>query len=314
MNEIKLDNSKTSLFRSCRRKFLLSEVLGYKSNFGSTALRYGSTWHAMLEGYYKHILENGWDDSPKAIAAGVELGKKKWDKESEGKIFVDDYKTFDNCCDCFLRYLSFFADDQSFVKIIGTEKKFECPIIPESAEEEAKLKLLPPIIFTGRMDLQLTMSDANWICDFKTTGANLDTQAYRLNRSGQMMGYTYAAKRVLEYPSDGCIVSIAYVYSKKSEKTGEYGKLSSDFRRVPMIFTPYDLIEWKRSFITTCTDIVKCTEENNFGMDSEFVVDFDSCYQYGTCSYCRLCEQNRPVDELNFEGYHIDFWDVLEEE
>lgn len=308
MDILRLDNSKASMFRTCRRKFYLSEILDWKSNYGSTALRYGSTWHAILEGYYEHILTHGWGESANALAKGIEKGKEEWIKESEGKIFNDDYRTFDACCESFLRYLSFFANDFEFVKIIGTEKKFECPIIPESLEEEAKLKLLPPVIFTGKIDLQLMMSDGNWIQDHKTTGANIDQQAFRLNRSGQLLGYSYASNKVFDFVVTGCLVGMHYLSARKSTKTGDYGSLSVDFRRIPMIFNSGDMKEWKRSFIDTCLDVYRCMEENNF------VMNFDSCYQYGPCSYTRICEQHKPINEVNFEGYHIEHWDVLQDD
>lgn len=308
METLYLDNSKAKMFRTCKRKFLLSELLDWKSNYGSTALRYGSTWHAILEGYYEHILLKGWSESANALAKGVEAGKLKWQKETEGKIYDDDYRTFDACCESFLRYLSFFANDFEYVKIVGTEKKFECPIIPESLEEEAKLKLLPTIIFTGKIDLQLMMADGYWIQDHKTTGSNIDTQAFRLNRSGQLLGYSYASNKVFDYKVMGCLVGMHYLSAKKSTKTNEYGALSVDFRRIPMIFNSGDLKEWKRSFIDTCIDMVRCES------DGSWVMNFDSCYQYGPCAYTKICEQHRPLDETNFEGYHKEHWDVLEED
>lgn len=308
MDKIILDNTKRATFRNCKRKYYWNDVEGLKPDTGSTALRYGSTWHAFMEGYYTYIANSGWDQKELGISHAMEYGKAKWDKESAKQTFYPDYRTFEACAQAFLQYISFYAQDEQFIKVIATERKFECPILLETEEEKRLYGDLPPITFTGRLDLQLEMNGAKWLTDFKTTGQPLSIQASRLNKSTQLMGYTFAGRRVLDFSPDGCLVSMHYLSSRKSQKTGEYGSLSIDFVRVPQIYNDGDLREWRKSFLDT-------TRELCYSYDhSYWPVNFDSCYQFGACAFTKLCDQNRPLDEVNTDGYHVNFWDVLDED
>jgi len=309
---IVLDNTKRSMFRACKRKYFYSAVNGIQSNYGSTAIRYGVCWHAIMEGYYTWVKKNGWPANTQeqllAMTAGLELGKAKWEKESATKIFNDDYRNFNTAVDAFNEYLIFFADDKNYLKIINTEKKFECPIEAENELQAMLMKGLPPLIFTGRIDLCVEMDHMKWIFDFKTTGWILDQVIAKANRSPQLIGYSYAGDKVLDFKPAGCLCSFAYIGATKSRKTGEYGSVRYDFRRVPQIYTQEDIDSWKLSFIDTCREIYFCMN-NNYWPES-----FDNCYQYGACPYLRLCNQHCAFEDLNLEGFHVEFWDVLDDE
>ena len=307
-----LDNTKRSTYRQCKMKYFLQHLKGLQSDYGSTALRYGSTWHGIQEGFYQWIKINGWPKSQEefilALSAGLELGKVVWDRESEKKQYYDDFKNFNTAVEAFNTYLTFFADDKNYIEVLSTERKFECPIEPENEAEDKMLSKLPPIIFTGKIDLCVKMDHMNWIWDFKTTGWILDQVISKSNRSPQLIGYTYASKHVLDFESSGCLCSFAYIGSSKSKKTGDWGNVRFDFRRVPQLYTEEDIAAWKLSFIDTCVDIKRSMEENLW------TESFDNCYQYGACPYLRLCQQHIPFEELNLEGFHEAFWDVLSEE
>lgn len=312
MDELVLDNSKRNTFRQCKHKYFLQVANGLQSNFGSTALRYGSCWHAIQEGYHSWIAENGWPTDAtevmQAISAGLILGQRVYDKQSIAKEYYDDYKNFNTAVTGFNKYLDYFADDKLYIKIISTETKFSCPIEPESKLEEKILSKLPPLNFTGRIDLCIEMDGMKWIFDFKTTGWYLDKVIQQANRSPQLLGYSYAGKRVLDFDPAGCLCSFAYIGANKSRKTGEYGAIRYDFRRVPQLYTNHDIEQWKISFIDTARDIAFHTKEGYWPQS------FDNCYQYGTCPYLRLCQQKASFEELNLDGYHIDYWDVMDDE
>ena len=311
-NPLILDNTKRSTFRQCKMKYFLQHVKGQQSDFGSTAIRYGTCWHGIQEGYYQWIKENGWPtnatENMQAIAAGLELGKAKWDKESLTKQFFDDYKNFNTAADAFSYYLDEFTGDKEYLTILATETKFECSIEPENEAEDKLLSKLPPIIFTGRIDLTVEMDHLVWILDFKTTGWILDQVIMKANRSPQLIGYSYAGKKVLGLDTSGCLASFHYVGASKSKKTGEYGATRYNFRRVPQLYTEEDIAAWKLSFIDTCRDI-QYSIDHNLWPES-----FDNCYQYGACPYLRLCQQHCEYERMNLEGFHEEFWDVIEEE
>jgi len=307
-----LDNTKRSTFRQCKMKYYLQHVKGWQSDYGSTAILYGVVWHGIQEGYHNWVKEHGWPKAPDehmaALTAGLELGKKKWDSERKKKTFVDDYKNFNTAVAAFAAYLAFFEQDKDYIKIISTETKFECPMLPDSELEERVLSKLPPVIFTGKIDLSVEMDSQKWMFDFKTTGWILDQVIAKANRSPQFIGYSYAGDKVLDFKPNGCLASFHYVGAYKSKKTGEYGESKFDFKRVPQIYTAGDIAAWKLSFIDTCKDIY-------YAMQYDFWPEsFDNCYQYGACPYLRICQQHRPYEQLNFDGFHQDFWDVLVEE
>lgn len=313
LNEpIILDNTKRSMFRQCKKKYFLSAIKGIQSNFGSTAIRFGVCWHGIQEGYHTYVKENGWpDDSAswsKALTVALELGKEKWDKESGKKNYFEDYKNFNTAVNAFNSYLEFFKDDKLYIKILNTEKKFECPIEAENELEDKLLSKIPPVIFTGRIDLCVEMDYQKWIFDFKTTGWRLDEVISKANRSPQLIGYSYAGKKVLDFEPNGCLASFCYIGAYKSKKTGEYGDVKYEFRRVPQIYTKGDIVAWKLSFIDTAREVNFCMENNYFPES------FDNCYQYGVCPYLKLCQQHTEFENLNLEGYHEEFWDVLEED
>jgi hypothetical protein len=307
-----LDNTKRATYRACKRKYYLAHIKGLQSNFGSTAIRYGVCWHGIQEGYHNWIKENGWPvsgvDWTNSLTAALELGKLKWDKESEKKTFFDDFKNYNTAVAAFNAYLEFFKEDRNYLKVIHTEKKFECPIEPESDFEVKLLSKLPPIMFTGRIDLCVEMDHQKWLFDFKTTGWNLDQVISKANRSPQLIGYSYAGKRILDFEPNGCLASFSYIGAYKSKKTGEYGDTKFDFRRVPQIYTAGDIASWKMSFIDTCKDIYY-SMENDFWPES-----FDNCYMYGACPYLKLCQQHSRFEDLNTEGFHEEFWSVLDDE
>lgn len=307
-----LDNTKRKMFRECKMKYFLSSVHGMQSNFGSTAIRYGVCWHGIQEGYHSWVMQHGWPTNPTdtmaALTTGLELGKLKYEKESEKKQFYEDYKSFNTAVEGFSQYLNAFKQDPEYLKILSTERKFSCPIEPENEVEDKMLSKLPPIVFTGRIDLCVEQDFAKWIFDFKTTGWILDKVIMQANRSPQLIGYSYASEKVLDFTPAGCLCSFAYVGSNKSKVTGEWGNIRYDFRRVPQIYTQGDIDAWKLSFIDTCREIYHC-QQTGFWPES-----FDSCHMYGSCPYLKLCLQHTSFENLNLEGYHEEFWDVLEEE
>lgn len=306
-----LDNSGRSNFRSCKKKFLFQTIHGWQRDYGSTALRYGSAYHAMQEGYHSWVKEHGWPTNPtaemQAITLAMQMGKESYDSDTAKQEYFDDYKNFNTCVTTFNNYLDFFKDNYKFMKVIDTEQTFQCPIEPESSQEEKLLSSLPPIIFTGKIDLQVEFDHIPWILDHKTTGWYLNKVVQQANRSPQLIGYSYAGKKVLDFEPQGCLCCFAYTGSTKSKATGNWGKIRNDFKRVPQIYNPGDITAWKLSFIDTAREIEFAREENLYPES------FDNCFQYGTCSYLKLCQQYVPYEELDFTGFHIDKWNVLED-
>lgn len=309
-----LDNTKRSTFATCPRKFYWHHQRGLVPKNGSTAIRYGATFHGALEGYYKVIKEKGWDAKDEAVTQGAIRAKQVWDAQNKDQEFFTDYRTFESCMEAFLQFLVVYQMDQSLIRIIDTEQVFELELIidPDMDWWYSKFDYsnLPPIIFTGRIDKVVNLSGMNWNVEYKTTGQPMDTQVARLNKLAQLKGYTWASNHLPKYDFEvaGSLVTVHRIYAGKL-KDGGYGKLSIDFRRIPQIFTPADLVNWKHNFFYNAAGIFKCLEKD------EWPTQDDNCYQFGPCAYSRLCDQNKiDLTEVNTDGFIFKPWDVRTED
>lgn len=300
-----LDNTKRSCAQQCLRKFYWQHVKGFQPLHGSTALRFGSTWHAILEGYYIHIKEHGWSRDGKAISFALEHGKKKWDAESEDRVFYDDYRTYENACQLFLAYMNHYAIDYNMLEIASPEQTFRCPM-PLADDEKSRfphLAELDEFFFTGQIDLQARLNGSKWLVEHKTTGQPLSVQTQRLNRSAQIKGYTYASREICEFSPEGTLISFAHL-SGRRKVNGEYGKLKMDFARTPQVFSEDDIVQWRESFLHVADMVAREYVRNLWPCND------DACYNFGACPYIGLCEQNKPLADTHVDNFLVRIWDV----
>lgn len=290
-NSLHLDNTKRSSWCTCKRKYFYNFVKNIRPRFGSTALRYGVTWHAGLEAFYQHIKDNGWTRDGSAIEIVTKAMQHEWTLATEGQEFYSDYRTLENCMRAFLMYLGHFSYDEHMLKVIDVEKEFRILMTP-TEEEQALYPHLSPFLFTGKRDLKVELDGRKWIMEHKTTGQSIQQQAHRLHRSAQIMGYTYAENRIEqdEEPAEGCLIALHSINAYKSKTTGSYGEPKFDFLRVPQIFSDNDIAQWRLSFMSVAQEIQIATEANNFPMCH------DACFNFGNCPYLPLCEQAQSQD------------------
>lgn len=308
-----LDNTLRMCFMECRRKFYLQHVLHIRSLFGSTALRYGSTWHAGMEAFYGHIQQHGWTRDGKAVEAAFAGMKREWDEISSKERFYLDYRTLENCFLSFTQYLAAFTADEGMLKVIATERPFKIHMELENKEEEKLFPGLQPFHFTGKVDMEIELNGMRWIDEHKTTGQAIDEQARRLNRSAQVMGYTYATVRRSEdrkTAPEGALITLHHLSCRKSTakgREGEYGNPKIEFKRVPQIFNDNDIHQWRMSLLSTAFDIQRERERNLWPMNH------DSCYNYGKCPYLSICESSNSIEKLRIDPdlyYYGEAWEV----
>ena len=301
---MELDNSKRSTFVACPRKYLLSYILDLDTKKGKTALRYGSAWHGMMEGYYSDIKENGW--GPSNIDKANDYGIQAWkDATNEAEYFDDDYRSYENCLTCFAEYIGHFASDRHDLEVIDTETMFKIRM-KLSDDEFVRYPRVAKygLFFTGKLDLHVFLSGQEWITEFKTTGQSIGVQISRLERTPQLIGYNWAANQI-GHQIAGNLVSLHQISSRKSTVTEKWGKLTIKFHRQPHIYTTGDLLSWRDSFLYTAEKIYEAEEMSYYPMM------YDSCYQFGPCKFTQLCNQNRPVPELDTSNYMNRHWNVL---
>lgn len=316
-----LDNTKRHAFVECRRKFYYQYVLNLRTFYGSNALRYGLVWHAGMDAYYSHIKEFGWVKDGNALQAAFTAMKKEWDDASSKENFYSDYRTLENCFNSFLAYVQHFYQDELMLKVINTEEPFKIVMETENELEYKLFKDLRTFHFTGKLDTEIELSGRVWINEHKTTGQPLDAQVNRLNRSAQVMGYFYGLHRkhksmglskeeLQSRLPDGVLMTVHHLSARKSTakgNEGNYGTPKIDFRRVPQIFSYNDITQWRYSFLSVALDIQREVERNLWPMNH------DSCFNYGSCPYLALCEQNASVKDMwvDEQRYYVaEPWEV----
>lgn len=290
-SKLHIDHSRRSTFDSCPRKYYYRYIRNLSPAMGSNALRYGSTWHGFLDGFYRHIKDHGWSDSSTAMEAAFAEGKRVWDTESSLQSFhEDDYRTFENCTKSFLEYINYFAADKGMLDVIDVEKAFSI--------------YMEDFVFTGKLDLQVELNGMPWLLEHKTTGQYLSGQVERLQRSAQTIGY-YHACRLIGLDMEGVLISFHHLSSRK-KKDGSWGALNIDFQRTPQIYPTGALADWYTLFQSTVRSLTHCLDT------ATWPKQYDSCYQYGRCTFLPLCDQYRPIGEEEASSYIIKPWNVLE--
>lgn len=305
---ITMSYSRKSCINTCRRKAFFKYEHKLEGRKGSNALRYGRVFHSCLSGYYKVIKEKGWSAKDEAIFAGSEQAKKVWDAMSSiSEYYEGDYRTYSLCMQAFLNYLTFYETDSTFLDIVNTEMKKSMPLVPETEREKRLFGHLPPFEFEYVIDLTVNLGGLAWVVDFKTTSSYIDSLVSKLQRSDQLIGYAFVAKRTSDIPVEGTLASIIHTSARKSTKEGGgYGTPKIDFRRVPQIFTEGDFYDWRESTFTAVATILECLEKDLWPCN------YDHCYDYNFCEYYELCAQHRPFDELETGNYRMKVKDDLE--
>ena len=296
-----LDNTKRSELNSCPRKYYWSYIRNLKPTQGSTALRYGITWHAAMEGLYGHIKKHGWTHDGGAVEAAISAAKDAWAEQSTKQSYFDDYRTLENCLQSLLSYLAHFNHDEGMLKVNFVERRFKIKLELDAMEMVRFPRVSKQgIVFAGRLDADITLTGRPWQMEQKTTGQSLSYQKFRLHRNPQNIGYAYANRCISEEPSEGCLIVLHQLTAYKSKKTETWGAPKIDFDRVPQIYTDGDLESWRESFLNTAEIILRNMEMGIWPMN------YDSCYQYGQCKFTNLCEQNAPLGQEITEGFFED--------
>lgn len=285
-----IDHSRRSTANACLRKYYYRYIQHLVPAMGSNALRYGSTWHGFMDGYYNYIMSHGWSQKDNAMQAAFAEGKRVWEHESSLQSFYeDDYRTFENCTKAFLEYINYFAGDAGMLEVLDVEKTFKIDF--------------PDFTFTGKLDLQVELNGTPWLMEHKTTGQAITQQVDRLNRSAQTIGYALAC-RLAGIQVEGILISFHQLACRKT-KSGGWGSLTMNFQRTPQLYTAQNYSEWYTMFLHDVRRIQEALETQNW------VKNYDSCYQYGRCSYLDLCDQYRPLGEEVTTRYTTKEWNVL---
>jgi len=230
-----------------------------------------------MEGYYSAVKAGA--KLSEAVQQALAYGRAIWELETQvHPEWEEDYRTLDTAGEALLAYIDEFQQtDVGSLEVKATEQSFFVEVGNNLG-------------FFGRIDMRAVLDGIPFVVEHKTTGQSAALVAERLNRSAQIMGYTYAAK-AMGLEVQGCLVVIHQV-SCRRKADDTWGKQTIAFRRVPMVFTDSDLEAWRQSFTLTAEQITQCEARQCWPMQ------FDSCYRFGRCCYAPLCERHLSLDEL----------------
>jgi hypothetical protein len=225
-----------------------------------------------------------------------------------------EYRTGDRMLDVLKLYNERYKDDrwpESVLQVEGepfVERAFKVPLctVPvntmllysretliRDCNELIDRNLRPEVrnihvVFTGRIDAVLTIGNAFWVIDHKTSsrGGKEFQEAFFL--SAQTRGYTWAAQQLLGAPVAGLMMNAVVVRPLTKTGTG------TEFDRHTYHYTPDGLEEWKENMEATMTDFISCLVRGFFPQAAR---SFKS--PCAGCDYqdnCRLPRSQRSAD------------------
>lgn len=299
----RIDNTKRADFNRCPRYYYYMHERNLRPAYSSTALRAGITWHEMMEAYYNHVHKYGWTRDGKALEQALLAGKLSWERESEGRLFYDDYRSLPNLVDIFMQYISHYSHEEGMLEVIEAEKLFEILMEPANAPQ-CYFPGLQPFIFQGKIDLVAKVNGRPWVIDHKTTGWQLAKVKQELNYSPQFIGYFMAAKKLFDFQPDGMLIRLTH-YTARRVKSGDYGKLTVNFDQAVNVYSQQTINMWEQHLCDVVSRIMLEKRRQVWPMD------FDGCNRYGKCPFSELCEQSCRAQEVNTYGYSVvEPWDV----
>jgi len=306
--KLEIDNTRRHTFATCPRKYYYRWVKHLVSKKGSSALRFGHVIHEGLACYY-HAYQQDKNIVPVEIMPSIiEAMTKDWNEaSSSGLSFYEDYRTLEAAIECVATYIMHYEGEKQYLHILKVEDKFTVPISLELANG-----LWPPYIydaieginFIGRRDADVDLGGSIYVLEHKTTSTSLFVMENLLYRSAQTIGYAWALSKLYPDRMVGCMVNLLVLKAQKKRKDGTYGKPSFDFGRYPQPYVQHDYDHWLESLMIRAGQIAECYLTETWPME------FDSCYLYrGQCPYTHLCQQQRKLEDINFDEFVIDKWD-----
>ena len=278
--KVRLSHSKMQTCKVCPYKLFL-EQQGLSSTKKSSALIHGSAWHLILETFYNYVKENGWSDVGGAVFACGAAAKKFWEEESmKGEIWMD-YRNLETEMEMLLQYIGHYTSDEGFLEVVATEEKVEqiMPLHPGVNNASGEVE---EITYSGIIDLRCKLSGTPWLVDHKTTAGSVSTEANKLNRSLQFIGYAWLEQQIYG-ESEGFMANFAGCSSRK-KKDGNYGKKNITFSRSPQLYTQEDYDIFLLHMNVAAREIAW------YKSTGIWPKNYNSCYNYGRCGMYNQCQ------------------------
>jgi len=304
-----------SCYRLVEYKALRKRILAAEK----PALNFGSAIHLALEYRYKTYQNRSVDDAYYNTIAGM-LTQFFDDHE----VPSDDWRTLNWCMKLIRKYNEKYdieqfnlladAENKPLVELSFSLRLFDwigwlhidslgADFPPDRIREHGKdgmVKVCITIIYTGRIDLPISMDDSIYINDFKTTSMLGSMFWDQQRRSSQQRGYVWAFEqttglRVAGYQITAIRTKEPPIYVQTNSGKGKQSPeqwWNETFQRERFFMKPGDTEEWKRNTITLVNEFFWHYQNDYMPMKTTW------CAHYGKCAYYDVCQLD--VNDRNF--------------
>lgn len=270
------DNSSLQLLKDCPRKYQYAILEGWRPKHTAAPLIFGSMYHNGLEEY--DTLRGRGADHATALRAAIRKVMIETTWEEDGKLIFwdagDNNRSRESLVRSIVWYCEHFKEDalQTYILPDGT------PAIELSFRYELPLSSpdLDPYFYCGHLDKLAKMGDMLYVVERKTSTSTLSSSYFaRYNPNGQITGYAFSAKVVLNEPVQGVIVDATQTAVNFARFGRSYQHRNEE-----------QLEEWLSNTLVWIKVAEDYAKANYWPMNEE------ACHKYSGCQYREVCSKS----------------------
>lgn len=310
------DNTSLVMLKECARKYYYAIICGYRPKHKAPPLYFGGMFHKALE-TYDELRAKGTDHHPAQIAA-IKVAMLETmtvhpphDKEVQnpetGEVTIehvpetvtlwmsdDPNRSRETLVRSVVWYTEHFKSDvlKTFVFPDGTPAielsfRFELPVNNPDGD---------PYFYVGHIDKVAEMAGQLWNVERKHTKRTLSSSYFAgYTPNGQVTGYTFAGKVVLDRPVSGTIVDATQVAIGFNRHMRHIASRNEE-----------QLNEW----LVNTVHWIKMAE--HYAASNYWPMNEESCHKYSGCQFREVCSKS-PSNRQGWldAGFMKDPWNPL---
>lgn len=291
-----VDPSKLTTFMECPRKYFFRYILGWKSDYPSNDLVFGSAWHLAVE----HLLREGYNNTALTEAKFLFLNYyRQHFSEDSDEMYIP--KSPNDAFEALDLYFDRFRDDHRRYSVEHTEVGGVVLI-----NDEDLLHFKMDVIFK---DLEI---GKYVVCDHKTSKRKSRNWATSWNLSPQLLTYLHAIY-CLYTPEE---VDRAQVRGSFFYKAQPHNFEEAFIHKEPSQMQSWleDVEYWYGGLKHSMENLVDCKDTDP--ILECFPRNATSCNNWGGCLYADICDAwPNPLAKVGTympQGFNVEFWDPRE--